>query len=483
MGVGHVTSQGLWLASLLLLAALVPPKAFGTLATGMVLVNFAGLLVDSGTRGSIIAAPRVGPGELRGAVLLNAAVGLAATAAIAGAAEPITGAFASGGDIAAIRVLSLGVFLYALGIAPLALLQKRLQFKRFAGANIAAATLSSAAGVAAGLAGAGVWALVVRQLASMALLTVFAWVMARHLIPRRTSGEPARVERAFHLRQPGWASFFLFALTDFIALNADFLVVGNLRHAEGLGLYSLAFTLAFAPLTQVSWQVGRVLFPAAAATDDLDTVGRRTLVSLRLMGLLLAPFVAPIVVLAPTVLPGLLGDEWRPMVAPFQILLIVGVGHALLGMIGESLAGTGNIAWRARANVLWALGMIGALLALVSADGIRGAAFAHLALFVPLAVAYVGWGARRLRLGWRRVVEAVGGVALPVALQAAATAGVWAALRAADASPGAAEVAGALAGLAVVAAALLHLPSSPLREGRDMFAAAFGRAAPPTQAA
>jgi PST family polysaccharide transporter len=482
MGVGHVTSQGLWLGSLLLLAALVPPRAFGTLATGMVLVNLAGLLVDSGTRGSIIAARHVGPGELRGAVALNAGVGLAATAAIAAAAGPITGAFAGGGDVTAIRVLSLGVFLYALGITPLALLQKHLRFKRFAGANIGAATLSSAAAIAAGLAGAGVWALVVRQLASMALLTVFAWGLARDLVPRRAPGRHADVEGAVRLRQPGWIGFFMLALTDFVALNADFLVVGHLRAAEGLGLYSLAFTLAFAPLTQVSWQVGRVLFPAAAATQELDTVGRRTLVSLRLLALLLAPFVAPAVVLAPTVLPGLLGDEWRPMVAPFQILLVVGVGQALVGMVGESLSGTGNIAWRARVNALWAVGMVGALIVLVSADGIRGAAFAHLALFVPLAAAYATLGARRLRLDARRVLGSLGGIALPIGLQAAATAAVWGALSAAGAEASAAEAAGAAAGLAVVAAALVRLPSSPLREGRAVFADAFRRAAPPVQA-
>ena len=42
MGVGHVASQGLWLGSLILLAALVEPSAFGSLAIGMVLVNLAG---------------------------------------------------------------------------------------------------------------------------------------------------------------------------------------------------------------------------------------------------------------------------------------------------------------------------------------------------------------------------------------------------------------------------------------------------------
>ena len=81
----------------------------------------------------------------------------------------------------------------------------------------------------------------------------------------------------------------MLALTDFVALNADFLVVGNLTRPPSLGLYSLAFTLAFAPVTQVSWQVGRVLFPAAAATSDPATVGRRTLVSLRMLALLLLP--------------------------------------------------------------------------------------------------------------------------------------------------------------------------------------------------
>ncbi len=67
--------------------------------------------------------------------------------------------------------------------------------------------------------------------------------------------------------------FFMLAFTDFVALNSDFLVVGHLDGGRpSLGLYSLAFTLAFAPVTQVSWQVGRVLFPAAAATVDLATV-------------------------------------------------------------------------------------------------------------------------------------------------------------------------------------------------------------------
>jgi O-antigen/teichoic acid export membrane protein len=475
MGVGHAVSQGMWLGSLLVLAALLPPKAFGSLASGMVLVNLAGLIVDSGTRGSIISAPRVGRAELRGAVALNIVVGGLATAAIAALAVPMTNTFAEGGDPEVIQVLSIGVVLYAIGIAPMAVVQKRMRFERYAAASIAAATVSSLVAVIAGIAGAGVWALVARQLTQMGLLTVFAWVAASDLLPRRGEGEEPAGGRAWTWRQAGWLGFLGLAVTDFVALNADFLVVGNLELAGGLGLYSLAFTLAFAPLTQVSWQVGRVLFPAAAATEDVTTVGRRTLVTVRMMGLLLLPFVAPGVALAPALLPGLLGDEWKPMVAPFQILLIVGVGHALVGMIGESLSGTGNIGLRARINIVWAAAMVALLIPMVSADGIRGAALTHLILFVPFAAAYATIGVRRLHLDTARVGAALGPVIGPVAVQAAVTAALWFGLEAAGASESVRGVIAAAAGALTVAALLHRQRGGPLAEGRAVLSAALRR--------
>ena len=188
-------------------------------------------------------------------------------------------------------------------------------------------------------------------------------------MPPRPAGEPRRRLPAVRLRQPQWTGFFLLAAADFAVLNADVFVVGSLTRARGLGLYSLAFTLAFAPLTQIAWQVGRVLFPAAAATQRLQDVGRRTLVSLRLMALLLTPAVPPVVALSP-VLPELLGQRWAPMVVPFQLLLLAGVGQALVSVIGESLSGTGNVWFRARVNLVWATGMVGATVAVPGCEKI-----------------------------------------------------------------------------------------------------------------
>jgi O-antigen/teichoic acid export membrane protein len=182
----------------------------------------------------------------------------------------------------------------------------------------------------------------VRQLAAAALLPAFGRDRRRCAAAGGVRGSPSRA-RADPAQGALW--FFLLAATDFVALSVDAVVVGHSRGAAQLGFYSLAFTLPFAPLTNFAWQIGEVIFPAAAQTP---------------------------------LLPGVLPQEWKAMVVPFQILVAVGVGHAILVALGDSLSGVGAISWRARLHLVWSLAMIVALVALVRLDGITGATLAHL---------------------------------------------------------------------------------------------------------
>lgn len=262
----------------------------------------------------------------------------------------------------------------------------------------------------------------------------------------------------------GGSSFFLLSAAYLVALNADYLVVGKLTDAARLGTYSLAFTLSFVPLRQFAWQVGSVFFAASAATSDPEHVGRQTIRALRMTALLLLPVVPPAITVAPWLLPGVLGEAWVDMVVPFQVLLVVAVGHALLNVIGEFLAGTGNVGFRAWISVAWAVGMVGALLVGVSAYGIRGAAGAHAVVFVPLAAAYLFGGSRRLRLSAGQVARSLGGVVGAVAVQVLVTVALLATMLAAGLHPNVSQAVSAAAGLGVVAVLLLRAEPSPLRE-------------------
>jgi O-antigen/teichoic acid export membrane protein len=461
---GHAVSQLAWFGSLLFVAALLPPGSFGSVTIAMVLVQAAWLVVGSGTRGSFVVAERVTRGQVRYALAVNAAAGLAVGGTVAVLAKPIVAALSPGGDVAVVRVLAPSIAIYGLSIVPLALLQKGLRFKRHAAANAGAASIASAVAVIAALLGAGVWALVARQILFQALLSTFAWIGARGLVP---AAEPG-TRRGRRARPTGATSFFLLATISFVALNVDYVVVGRATNVTQLGIYSLAFTIAFAPMTQFAWQIGKVLFAAAARTPDMYAVGQRASKAVRLTALVVLP-AAPIAIsLAPVTLPSLLGAEWSAMVLPFQILITVGVIQALMAVMREFLLGSGAVAFCVRTEAVWLAATAGGLIVAVPAAGIRGAALTHLVLVVPLAWAYGVLGARRLGSSWQALTQPLVPLLRAVALEGAAVAFTVVAVRAAGAPPDAGWLAGAAAGVASAALALGGLARGPLLEGRAL---------------
>lgn len=456
---GQAAGELAFYAMVLVLAALLDPEAFGIVAVGMVIVRVATLFAQEGSVGSIIAARELIRSDVRATLRLNLVLGSVLTLAVVAGAEWLTEAFADGGDPDVLRALAVIVLLASISAVPQGVLRKHLDFRRFSLVTGGAAVLTSVCAIAAAVLGAGVWALVVRQVLYQALVAGFAWVAAA---PLMQSLPEAREPNERPGLPPGRTPFLIVASAFLMAMTIDNLVVGAITDATQLGLYSLAFTLAFAPLTQLSWRLGQVLFPAAAATTDLKAVGRRTVRMVRVTGLLMLPLVPVGVALAPSVLPGLFGSEWEGMVAPFQIMLVVGLLHAVLNTIGEGLSGTGNIRFRAWTDMSWGLGTLALVAVFVSLGGIREAALAHLVAFVPLACAYVGWGLRLIGSDvpafWRATRAVVG----PLLAQAAVTLAV---LEAAGDSFGG-GIAASAAGLVVLVLLLWRAPSRPLDDAR-----------------
>ena len=129
---GVVVGQGLWYSSLFVLAILVPPKDFGVIAVGSVVVLVTTLLLESGTGGALIIAPELDAATVRRAVIRTSAAGIAVTLLFIVLAKPIADAFAKGSDPDALRGMAPVVALVAFWIVPDALLKKSLRFKAIA---------------------------------------------------------------------------------------------------------------------------------------------------------------------------------------------------------------------------------------------------------------------------------------------------------------------------------------------------------------
>ena len=280
------------------------------------------------------------------------------------------------------------------------------------------------------------------------------------------------------MRPPHAKWFFLLAIVSFVALNVDYVIVGRFTDVTQLGLYSLAFTIAFAPVTQFAWQIGKVLFPAAARTAAADVAGRAEK-AVRIAGLVLLPSIAPAVVLAPVLLPQVLGDRWQPMVMPFQLLWTVGVIHAVLAILREFLLGTGNVRLCLPIDFVWLLGVAAALAVLVNLDGMRGAAFAHIVMVFPFAAAYIHYGLPRLGLAPRRLVAALAEVLRAVSAQCVTTGILALGVPMLGTPPLLSACVAAAGGLAALIAVLRHRRDGALGEALAMLGGARRRPTAP----
>ncbi|MFF5970680.1 oligosaccharide flippase family protein [Streptomyces sp. NPDC012769] len=448
----HLVAQAFAYGSLIFLARRLPPASFGTVAVGTAVVYIATLVVDRGTYGGIMVHPHLTRAYLVRAFSRCFLVAAALGGAMAASAAPLVDTFAGGGDAPAVALLAVCLPLHAIAIVPTALLHKSMRFRRLAGATAVANVVSAAVAVAAVLAGAGVWSLVARQVVLFGLLAVITSALCLPGL-RRGPAVPHATGTGERLRT-GDRWFFLFGVTTMLAANLDYLVVGLSSDASLVGLYALAFTIAMAPSTQFSEQVGKVLFAAAASSPE--TTGERTVQSVRLMSTLLLPLLPVGILLAPVLLPAVLGSEWAGMVPAFQVLWVAGIGYAIDNCIGEALSGTGHIDFRAKVMVARCVATASALWILVSVDGIRGAALAHLAVFLPYAAVYATVGARLAGTTPGRLWHALRPVVAAVACQLALTLALLVSLRASGTSGDVAVCAASAAGLAASGFLLLR---------------------------
>ena len=414
----NLVAQAFAYGSLILLARWLVPASFGTIAIATAIVGVGVLFVDQGTWGAVIVESRLTRPELARAFRRCMATAVLLAAVMATMSGILVTRFAPGGHPGAVAAIALCLPLHAIAVVPTALLQRAMQFRRLAGVNGSANVASALLAVILAYCGAEIWALVARQVVLYGILAALSAALClpalrEHVAP---AAEPAR-ER-IGVRTEWW--FFLFSVTSAVTGSLDRLVVGVFGSAASVGLYSMANTMAMAPLTQFSSQAGQVLFAAAASRPY--GCSERTERSARLMAMLMLPVIPLGILLAPAVVPVVLGAKWSSAVPVFQVLLIVGVGNAIVNCIAEPITGMGWMPFRTRIMLAQCLATLVALVILVPAHGIRGAAVAQLLVFVPYAAVYFTGGAKRaqtsLRSLWRAMRPAFAAFALQVLVSA-----------------------------------------------------------------
>jgi PST family polysaccharide transporter len=216
-----------------------------------------------------------------------------------------------------IQALALIFPIRSFSIVSEGLIQRQMRYKAMASMEFLSYLLGYAPfAIIAAAAGYGFWALAVGQIIQTLVLTVGLMVLGRHAMRPQLDGPIAREIARF-----GFGAT-LARFGNYIAMNADYFVVGRWLGPAALGIYTRAFYFVAQPTNLIGAVADKVLFPAMASIQDKhERLNRAYVRAIGIIAMVSFPVCAFLVALGPEIVLILLGPKWSATVVPFQILL------------------------------------------------------------------------------------------------------------------------------------------------------------------
>lgn len=440
-------------ASTLIVIRLLAPQDYGLFAMAQVMLVLLSTMNGWGLASALIREEEVTEERLRQTlgmlILLNG--GLAVTQFLA---APLVALWFEEPQVAQLlRVQSLLYLAVPFTALPLAILTRRMDFRRPAQVRLAGALAGATTALTGALSGWGVWTLV---FAPMAILMTEAVGM--------TWAARAPIRPSFRFAGAGHIAGFGGVMTAtqlfwFVQSQADVMIAGRVLDAHDLGVYTTGLFLAQLLAAKFVPAINEVAYAAYARQQ---AVAASALVqTIRLVMLVALPAYAGLAVVAPVLVPVLLGEKWAEIVPLLPVLSLAMAMMTLQILFAPATNARGVPGAALRITMIGSVVMPCAYL-IGSQWGIMGFAWGWACGMAVLTAATVRLSGRIVGL---RLGALAGAVLPPLAAALAMAAGVALLLRALQ---GAADIlalaACVLAGVALYGAALRAIAPDRIAE-------------------
>jgi O-antigen/teichoic acid export membrane protein len=387
-----------------ILAHLLAPSEFGLISMVLVFTGFAGLFVDMGLGAAVIQRDQLEERHLSSVFWVNVAAGFVLAGVMAALAPALSALYGEPRLIRLTFAIS-GNFVIASVVAvQVALLIRRLAFRRLAIIDMSATFVSGVVAVTAAVLGLGVWSLVAQALTLSSTRALLLWITSDWR-PRRI------LERGAIHDLWGFSSNLAgFNALNYWIRNADNFLVGRFVGPAGLGIYGRAYNLMLMPLTQISWVLSRVMFPVLSRMQkDTARVKQAYLRAIGVIGLVTFPIVTGLFAVAEPFVLTVFGPKWEAMVPIVQILCLAGLSQSVGTTTGWIYQSQGRTDWMFR----W--GLASGAVTLVAFGigivwGVKGIAIAFAVRTVLLTYFNFSIPGKLIDLRFREVVSALRGV-------------------------------------------------------------------------
>ena len=320
-------SQGLSLVIQIILARLLLPEDFGSLAIIVAITNYAAIFVQSGIATALIQKKDLDDKDVSTVLTSCLVLALVFYTILFVAAPFIANVFKSDILVPTLRIQSLVLFLNAINSVQTAILSRRMQFKRLFIRSLIAVPISGVIGIAMAYLGFGLWSLVMYNLSNMIVVVLVMNI-----------GNDLRIKLGFSMEKAKTIYSFSskILVTSFVSGGYDLMrtmAIGKKYNTNDLAFYDKAYSYSYYIVTILNSSISSVMLPTfSKKQDDINEIKLIARRSTKLSAFVMIPLMVGIATIATPLVRLLLTEKWMecvPYLMIFCMLRIPGVFMAI----------------------------------------------------------------------------------------------------------------------------------------------------------
>lgn len=301
----------------IILARLLDPVVFGTVAIVTVLMEILNVFIDSGLGSALIQKKDADDLDFSSVFYFNIFMCVLLYFLLFFIAPLIAGFYDIPELTSIIRVMGLTLIISGVRNVQRAFVSRNLQFKRFFFSTLGGTVGSAILGIWMAYRSCGVWALVAQSLFSNIVGTAILWLTVKW--------RPKPVfsfKRFCGLFTFGW-KLLVSSLINTVYNNLRQLIIGKMYSTQSLAMYNRGYMIPNVIVINVNSAIDSVLFPVmSSAQDDVASVRAMTRRSISISSYVMWPLMLGLAACSTPLVSVLLTDKWLPCV-PFLIIFCI----------------------------------------------------------------------------------------------------------------------------------------------------------------
>lgn len=304
----------------LVLARLLMPEDFGTIALFGVVMNVSAVLINGGLTSSLVRTQNADDSDLSTVFWFNIVISFLIYIVIFITAPQISNFYNKPILTELIRVYAIILIVDSFVSVQAMRFEKELDFKTTFRIKLPSLLIGGVLGIVLAWQGFGVWSLVYSAICKNVISTIQYWFYSNWRPSFIFNKIKFRYHFSFGIR------ITASALLDVVFSNLFTIIIGKKFSSVELGYYDRADGLKQLPINNIAATLNRVAFPLfAKISHDNARLKNVYQEMLKLVIFVIAPIIGIMIIEALPLIRFLLTEKWLPAVPYFQILSLAGL--------------------------------------------------------------------------------------------------------------------------------------------------------------